>query len=238
MSKIRIYIRPSQLKDSLLISDPDIVHKIKDVLRLKSTECIYVFDGCGKEYLYFVKQVDKHSILIDKERLSRQTGPAARNITLGFPLEKEDRVDFILQKCTELGVSKFIPFICERSLKVKPSPNKISRWQRIVAEAARQSQRLWIPQISETVALKDIGQPQFDLKFVGSLNGETLTKKINKKSKNILTVVGPVGDFTENEYNLLRQKGFKAVKLSENLLRTETAAMFLAGLINYFLDEV
>ena len=238
MSKIRIYIKPEQLKDSLLISEQDTVHKIKDVLRLKSTECIYVFDGCGREYLYFVKQVNKNSILIDKERLSRETSLNTKKITLGFPLEREERIDFILQKCTELGVFKFCPFISERSLKAKPSPNKFIRWQRIAAEAARQSQRLWIPQINEPVTLEDIDQPGFDLKFVGSLSGESLTKKIKKNFKNILIVIGPVGDFTENEYNRLKQRGFKAIKLSQNLLRTETAAAFSVGLVNYFLDEV
>ncbi|MBU1112812.1 MAG: 16S rRNA (uracil(1498)-N(3))-methyltransferase [Candidatus Omnitrophica bacterium] len=237
MSKIRIYIKPGQIEDSISITDRDTTHKIKDVLRLKAQQPVYVFDGCGKEYLYSIKQLSKKSISLTKEKLLRQAASPANTVTLGFPLEKEDRVDFILQKCTELGVFRFIPFISQRSLKVKPSANKLNRWQRIIIEAARQSQRLWIPEISETLALDGIDKQGFDLKIVGSLAGQSLIKKINKAVRDVLIVIGPVGDFSQTEYKDLNHKGFKAIKLSENLLRTETAAMFSVGLINNFLNE-
>lgn len=237
MSHIRIYIKPDQISDIVKISDKALIHKIKNVLRLKRLEQIYLFDGWGKEYIYRLEEVAKKSILLKKEKLVKESPYPARRVTLGFPLEKEERVDFILQKSTELGVWKFIPFICERSLQRRSSTNKLSRWRRIIIEAARQSQRLWIPEIEETSNFKDICKRDFDLKLVGSLGGKTLDKKFDKRIKDILVIVGPVGDFSEAEYKKLKEKGFSEILLAANLLRTETAAMFAVGLINNFWDE-
>lgn len=235
MSKIRIYFPPSRIADQLKVNDRAIIHKIKDVLRLKTTEPLSVFDGCGKEYSYQVAEVTKKAILLKEGKLLRKTQPPVKKITLAFPLEKEDRVDFILQKASELGVWEFTPFICQRSIQIQPSANKLERWQRIVVEASRQSQRLWMPQINPVLDFNDLGELGFDLKLVGKLAGKQLSKKFDKTIKNVLVAVGPVGDFTDDEYKKLDSNGFQPVKLSDNLLRTETAAVFAVGLVNNFL---
>lgn len=237
MSKIRIYIHPSQIADRLKLSDKATTHKLKDVLRLKTTEEVYLFDGCGKEYSYRIEQLTKKSALLVKEKLLGQSLLPVKKVTLAFPLEREERVDLILQKCTELGVWKFLPFTCQRSIQVKPSVQKVNRWKRIVIEAARQSQRLWIPEVEESLSLSDISKGEFDLKMVGKLRGKSLTKKFDKRIKDILIAIGPVGDFSQAEYQQLETQGFYPIKLSENLLRTETAAMFAVGLINNLLNE-
>jgi len=237
MSKVRIYINSSQIADTFRISDKATIHKIKDVLRLKQSEYIYLFDGCGKEYSYHIQKVTKKSILVKKDKLLRQSQPRLKKINLAFPLEREERVDFILQKATELGVWKFIPFTCQRSIQTKPSVNKLNRWKRIVIEASRQSQRLWVPEIEDPLSLKDVSKEAFDLKLVGKLSGRRLTKKFDKKIKNVLVIIGPVGDFSEAEYEKLETQGFYPIELSENLLRTETAAIFAVGLINNLLNE-
>lgn len=235
MSKARIYIRPDEIRNSLLISDSETIHKIRDVLRLEVNEEIYVFDGCGKEYSCQISEISKKSILLTKVKLLRKSSPPAQKVTLAFPLEKENRVDFILQKAAELGVWKFIPFICRRSIQIKPSANKLERWQRIAVEAARQSRRLWTPEVDSVLDLGSLGKLSFDLKLVGELSGRRLDKKFDKKIKNILIAIGPAGDFTDGEYKELKNRSFQPIKLSDNLLRTETAAVFAVGLVNNFL---
>lgn len=237
MGKTRIYIKATDIASTLTIDDEDVIHKLRNVLRLKKDKLIYIFDGCGKEYVYSIQESTKNSILLIKEKLAVNSSIPENKITLAFPLEKEERVDFILQKATELGVWNFIPFTCKRSIPVKPSAHKINRWCRIVIEAARQSQRLWIPEIQHTKNLKDIFSLNFDLKLVGSFNGKALSKNLVKGIKDVLIVIGPVGDFSDSEYNQFKTKGFKSIKLSQNLLRTETAAVFFVGMLNHYLNE-
>lgn len=236
MSKVRIYIEPKGIRDFVEIADREIIHKVKDVLRFVEGEDIYIFDGEGKEYVYKIEAVNKNSISLRKERLEREENPPLRKVILGFPLIKEDKVDLILQKATELGVFAFAPFMCEHSLRIKPSEAKIQRWQRIVIEAARQSIRLWIPQIYGVRGVDDIVKSGYKVKLAACYEGKNLGELINSeqlKESEILVVVGPEGDFSPLEYEVLDKNGFLRLKLSSNILRVETAAIFVAGLVSY-----
>lgn len=236
MSKIRIYIEPEKVVDSLRIDDRQTLHKIKDVLRLKSSDDVYVFDGQGKEYSYRIADTAKNSFMLKKKSLVVDQPLPKQRVSLGFPILREERVDFILQKATELGVWQLIPFICERSIQQSPSKNKLLRWEKIIIEAARQSQRVWLPQLSGVVSFDEILSSNINTKVAGFIDENTLEIASLKKAEDILFVVGPVGDFTDSEYDSLKKNGFKGLQLSNNILRTETAAAFGVGLIKYFLE--
>jgi 16S rRNA (uracil1498-N3)-methyltransferase len=232
MSKIRVYIDPKEIKDELKVEEKEVVHKIKNVLRLKKEKKIYIFDGEGKEYLYKIKDIKKNYLFLIKENLIREENPSSQKLILGFPLFREEKIDFILQKCTELGVDKFCPFICERSIRKRPSSLKLKRWQKIVKEATRQSNRVWLPELDTIREFKELTKLKFSLKLVASLEANYLEGSLKEK-KEILLIVGPEGDFANHEYKILKDNNFIFFKLSPYTLRTVTAAIFSVGLIKY-----
>ena len=228
MSKPRIYIKPDQITDSIEIKDISIIHKLRNVLRCAEGEELLIFDGEGKEYTYQTIKLLKKSILIKRKALSKEKGLDGVKVTLAFPLTKEDRINFILQKATELGVTNFIPFTCERSIKLKPSESRIKRWEKIIIEACRQSGGLWLPIIDKISEFRKVLKVDVEVKLVGSIEGEHLNKILDTKNKEVFIVVGPEGDFSPQEYKDLKSNNFKFVRLSSNLLRVETACIFLS----------
>jgi len=237
MSKIRIYIEPIKIKDILSIHDKDIVRKIYNVLRLKKGQAIAVFDGEGKEYSYSISSIDKQSLIIKKEEIVRDILASDKRITLGFPLMKEEKIDFILQKATELGVFGFVPFISQRSLQSKPSLSKFARWQKITIEASRQSERVYLPVISDILPLAELVKRKYDAKFLASMEGLPLEDLSDCKKNNVLILVGPEGDFSLKEHSIFQENNFQFIKLSQNILRSETAGVFFTGLMSYLLNK-
>lgn len=237
MSKTRLYIPKEHIDNILTIKDKSLLHKIKDVLNLKKGEFIFIFDGHGNEYLYKINEIRHGYIIIAKEKDKKVNDSLNGRITLAIPLIKEQRMDFILQKATELGVWEFKPFVCERSIKNSPSTTKIKRWERIVQEAARQSQRLWIPKIEEVFPFEKIINQDFAVKLAASINGESIETTPYIEKQEILLIIGPEGDFSPAEYSALSKNDFRFIKLSDNILRVETASMFAVGLISYLLKQ-
>lgn len=237
MNLTRIYLPSSQIREEIEVKDKKIVNKIKNVLRLSKEDKLLVFDGEGKEYLFEIIQIKKDYLKIKKIALRRKIPSSLIKIFLAFPLFRKERIEFILEKATELGVDKFLPFVSQRTIMhTPPSSLYYERWRRIIIEAARQSNRVWIPSLEKTQYLEEIiKENKYDKKIVASLQGE-YNIKITKEDKNILLIVGPEGDFSEEEYKLLKEANFSFLKLSSYTLRVETAAIFLVGLIRYFID--
>ena len=236
MPKTRIYIEPREIKNLIEIEDKNIVHKIRDVLRLKEKDELYVFNGEGKEYLYEIRRAGK-KVILEKKKEEREVPLSSKKVTLGFPLLREDKIDFILQKATELGAMSFVPFISSRSLHIEPSISKIERWKRIVIESARQSGRLWVPRINNVIDFGGIIREDFSLKIAASIDGDGPRDVLDEEIKDILIIVGPEGDFSSQEYNRMREYGFKFIKLSPYILRVETAAIFAVGVIMQIIME-
>ena len=237
MAKIRIYIEPKDISDFIEIKDKGLIHKIRNVLRLGKGDSLYVFDGQGSEYQCRIEEVAKKNVSLRKEVLSESNPFPCKRIILGFPLVREEKADFILQKATELGAGGFIPFVCERSLKIKPAKQKLERWKRIITEALRQSERLWMPSISGVSDLKEIANSNYKIKLAASIRGEKLNTILDGKEEEILILVGPEGGFSPFEYSQLEENNFKFLKLSSHILRVETASIFSVGLINYIINN-
>ena len=237
MSKIRIYIQSKDINDFIEIKDNSLLHKIRNVLRLKKEDSLYLFDGQGKEYLYIIKEITRKSVLIKRQSLSENSLVRDRKIILGFPLTREDKIDSILQKATELGVGSFIPFTCERSLRVKINDKKLERWRKIISEALRQSEGLWMPTLQEVLDFQEIASIGYKVKLAASVKGEKLSSILNSQEKETFILIGPEGGFSSSEYSLLEANNFRFLKLSSHILRVETASIFSIGLINYFCDK-
>jgi len=231
MSKVRIYHKSEAVPQTVSITESGLVHKIKNVLRLRAGDEFYLFNGKGSEYLFRVTAFSRFGVDASQIRFVRFQPAAAFNITLAFAMVKENKVDFILQKSTELGVDRFMPFTCERSLKAMATAKRIGRWNKIIIEACQQSGRLWLPSLMEVVDFSSLLTSVFECKLVASLQGASSLGEFKTGIKDILVAVGPEGDFTPAEYRRLFENAFRCLRLSDNILRTETAAILAVGLL-------
>ena len=236
MSKIRVYIEPSRITDFIKISEMGVVHKVKNVLRLNEGDELFIFDGAGNEYSALIKYLQHDGITLRLGSKVRETPYPGHQIALAFPLTKEEKIDLILQKATELGATAFFPFIANRGLKVNPSEAKVERWQNIVKEACRQSERLWLPVLHPAQPLSEIVTGNYDKKIFADIAGIPVDTALPASTKNILLIVGPEGDFSPEEKTFLKDSGFMPVNIGPNILRLETAAIFITGLTSYFLE--
>ena len=162
------------------------------------------------------------------------------NVTLVQSLVKEQKMDYILQKMTELGVNKIIPYQAERSIvKLNDKVNKkIDRWQTIIKEASEQSKRTVIPTVTNAISLKELEEIEgYDYKFIATVNEkqQNLKKVLSKieKGATMIIVVGPEGGFTCLEEDRLMKKGFIPISLGKSVLRTETAGLFFMSVVRF-----
>ncbi len=197
-------------------------------IEVVSNEVLYLAEITSISPLVMAKKLDKITNSINK-----------LNITIAQSLVKEQKMDYILQKGTELGASEFIPVITERSI-VKlndKEAKKMDRWNTIVKEASEQSKRLDIPKVLNPCNIKELAKSDYDYKILCSVN--EVSKSIKTVLSNIsisdriLVVVGPEGGFTNDEEQELINNGFISVSLGDRVLRTETASLFVLSIINY-----
>lgn len=238
MSKVRIYVEQSEVSDFIALTEKSVIHKLKTVLRFKNGDKLRIFNGKGKEYSCRIEDLGRKKIILKKEIILVERKAPQKELVLGFPVMRESKIDFILQKATEVGVSRFIPFTCERSLKLKQTERKNSRWLKIILEAVRQSDRLWIPKIDSILDFSRIISLKYENKIAGGIKSKNTLDKINMKNSDILFMVGPEGDFSSEEYEQLKARDFDFITLSKNILKTETAAIFGCGLLSYYFDLI
>lgn len=162
-------------------------------------------------------------------------------VTIAQSLVKEQKMDLILQKSCELGVSEIIPINATRSVVKldKKEDKKIVRWNKILKEASEQSKRIVIPKVTEIMNINDLAKTEYDLKILCTVNElSTSLKNVLSKDLNnlkILLVIGPEGGFTDNEEKILIENGFISTSFGSRVLRTETASLYALSIINYIL---
>ena len=231
------YFAKEKINDKLILYDSDI-HHIKNVMRGRINDKIeVVFDNIV--YLCNIDNMDPLSLSI----LSKTTEDKEMNIelTIAVSLVNEQKMDLILQKLTELGVSKIIPIKTERSivkLDDKKESKKIQRWQTICKEACEQSKRTKLPKVENIMSLSELSNIEANLKLICSLNDKTKPLKdyLNNKTKSIIFVIGPEGGFTPKEETFLIDGGYLPVSLGKRVMRVETATIYVASIINYICE--
>lgn len=239
MTKIRLYLPPQEIKRFIALEKRGSLHKLKNVLRLKKNQKIYIFDGNGKEWECKIEEITQKKITINRIKKYQEVPATNQKLSLGFPLIQEKKIDFILQKATELGITEFIPYHSSRTksrVTLQGDPTRIKRWEKIIIEACRQSEHLWIPNINHPTDLKHLFKQDFDLKLIALPNKNDKIITLKNKPKKILCVVGPEGGFSNEELAGFKKHNFSPINLSENILRTETAAIFVSGLIKYLIQ--
>lgn len=227
------YFAKEKINNYFLLNDDDLYH-IKTVMRMNTNDKIEVVYE-EKLYICLVDLQTMHFEIIKTE----ESNQANQNITLILPLLKEQKMDFVLQKATELGISEIIPIITERSvvkLDNKSFLKKKERWVKICKEASEQSKRLTIPIINDLKKIQDLKD----------MDGVKLLCSTTEKDKNIkfflqtshiydklLVAVGPEGGFTSKEEETFVQSGFNKVSLGKRIMRVETVPIFILSILNY-----
>jgi len=220
------------------------------VLRIKPGELIQIFDGIGHRYISkVIKSCRKEvSVEILKEEVYSAESPLSIILAQGVP--KGEKMDFIIQKSTELGVKKIIPLISERS-QIRYTA-KAERWRKIAASASQQSGRGEIPEIESPISLSEFLKPPILPLTKGGKGGllriifseEEKKQNLKKVLKNfqditnIIILIGPEGGFSPAELTLATNGGFTPASLGPRILRTETAAITAISIIQYELGDM
>jgi 16S rRNA (uracil1498-N3)-methyltransferase len=212
-------------------------HQMRQVLRMGvGDRVVVVVDGAGYEVEAELVQVDKKGVTAVTIQKRPITTEPTSHLTLYQSLLKRDNFEWILQKGTEIGVSRFVPLISERT--VAHPPKKLERWQRIVTEAAEQSGRGCIPEIVPAIKLTDVltaWQPdQSGLMPWVAADSVTIGSALTVTEPVEVTVsvfIGPEGGWTDDEVANGRSAGLIPVTLGKRILRAETAAIVAAALV-------
>ena len=236
----RFFISPEQVSGLQIILAGEDVRHIVLVLRMKIGEELLLCDGLGTEYSARITQVGKSEITAEITGQSKRE-PRYPSILLGQGLPKSDKMDWIAQKATELGVATIVPIVTERTIvKVRDEEKRVSRWQKIAREAAMQSNRPDIPQVHALVPLTEFlrtlhSEPGTLLLFPWEEGTQPLKDVLRERRdiKKIIVLIGPEGGFSAKEAELAKGKGFHLVSLGRNILRTETAAIAALSMIGY-----
>ncbi|MBS6043335.1 16S rRNA (uracil(1498)-N(3))-methyltransferase [Clostridium baratii] len=224
----------------------DVKHIYK-VLRLQEGEKVVLNDCNGNEYLARIKDVSKTEVNLDIIEKLELNNESDIEIVLFQGMPKAQKMDLIVQKGTELGISKFIPLITERvDVKLKGDFKKLDRLNRIALEACKQSKRSIIPEVLNPITLEELikDMRDFDLIIVPYENKEdygikSLIKDIDRENiKRIGIVVGPEGGFEEDEISKLKEEGAHIITLGKRILRTETAGFVATSLLQYELGDL
>ncbi len=208
--------------------DEDNGHYVRTVLRLKQNSQIILFNGQGGEYVCTVIEVCRKSVLVAVEQWINRTVESPLRVTLGLGISRGDRMDLVVQKAVELGVTHITPLLTERCVvqfKGEKKPQRLVHWQKIVQHAAEQSGRTCVPELLEIELFHNWLTKQEGLKvFLDPYANTTLTE-LKPESMKVTLLTGPEGGFSDQERDLARASGFEPVRLGARILRTETASL-------------
>ena len=221
--------------DEYLLSSDDIYH-IEKVMRMKLNDKIEIVDN-RKTFLCKIVSFNPVKAKIIEE--IKEDNENSKKIILVQSLVNETKMDYVLQKSTELGMTNFYAYKAHNSVikENDKKDKKLMRWQKIVKEAAEQSKRNIIPKVENIIDIEELCSQKGDLKLLLTVNEKTKNiKKVLKehqKYDTIIIVVGPEGGFTPQEEEKLIQNGYISTSLGKRVLRSETSSMVAIAMINY-----
>ena len=241
------YVKNEQVNDKIIrIIGPDVNH-IKNVLRYQVNDTLEVCDQSQTRYYTKIDAMSAEEIVLKILETAQNSTEAKVKIDLYQGLPKSDKMDFIVQKGTELGVSTFIPVLTDRvivKIDEKNGAKKVERWSKIAEEAAKQSGRQLIPTVENIMKLENFVEnlSKYDIVIVPyECEKESTLKNVLENTGNnvesIAVVIGPEGGFSEKDIAILEKiPSVKKVSLGKRILRTETAGIAAVAMILYQYD--
>jgi 16S rRNA (uracil1498-N3)-methyltransferase len=244
----RYFVNKKADEDCFFIDEEDRHHIVK-VMRMQIGDQIICVDPEGRQAICRLAEITDESVVADVVQWIEAIPELPIFITIASGLPKGDKLEWIIQKGTELGAHQFLPFSAARSVvkwDEKKAAKKIDRWKKIAKEAAEQSHRAVMPKIVSPMSFKALMgiSKDFDYKLAAfeeeSRNGEisvfSSTLQQMKKGESLLLVFGPEGGLADEEVQQLRNYGFGLCGLGPRILRTETAPLYSLAAISYHFE--
>ena len=233
MSNIRLYFSKSLSNNLTDTLDKSQSHYVNKVMRVKENEIFSLFNSSG-EWEAKILNISKGIVEFNVTKQLRQK-ENSKELWLAFSPIKSNYFNFMIQKATELGVTKFIPIIFDRTIVRKINKERL---EKVIIEASEQSNRIDVPDIEDPKSLDDfLNNNKVDLIFT-DLNSENTKIDLKKVTdKPTCVIIGPEGDFSEEERaKILKFSGVQPLKINENILRSETAVISAISIIKYAIN--
>ena len=233
MSNIRLYFSKSLSNNLTDTLDKSQSHYVNKVMRIKQNEVFSLFNSSG-EWEAKILNISKGIVQFNVTKQLRQK-ENFKELWLAFSPIKSNYFNFMIQKATELGVTKFIPIIFDRTIVRKINKQRL---EKVIIEASEQSNRINFPDIEEPKSLDDfLTNNKVDLIFT-DLKSKNTKIDLNKVTDNpTCVIIGPEGDFSEEERaKILKFNGVQSLKINENILRSETAVISAVSIIKYVIN--
>lgn len=239
----RFYTEKIELENKKAYILGDDVKHMKKVLRLQTGDKVVVCDYKNKDYICSIASFEQDLAELDIEEIKENFTEPPVSITIYQGLPKSDKLDYIIQKCVEIGVVKIVPVATKRSVvKISDSEKKRIRWQKVADEAAKQCGRGIRVEVSNVLSFKEAISSVDDetiklIPYENEKNTSIKTVLKDNKLKKIAVFIGPEGGFDDAEVEFAKKCGFNCVTLGPRILRTETAPIAVASVCMYELGD-
>ncbi len=225
--------QPMNPGDSLMLGDNNVQHLAR-TLRMRAGDQVLLFNGEGQEFLATAIAVDKRSMQVHIDSSETPNRDSALQIHIGQSLSRGERMDYAIQKATELGMARMTPLFserCEVKLNSERQDKRLRHWQQVAISACEQSLRCTVPQLDAPEALEHwVGSVNADLKLVLHHHSACPLGDLPRPGS-IALLIGPEGGLTEAEVQLAMANGFQPVALGPRVLRTETAPVVAQAIL-------
>jgi len=230
----RFYASIQQFQAKTVVLNLEETRHLRDVLRLKETAVVQVFDGAGREFLCEIQKIEKKETVL---KIIEETTPPAPesnlNLILAVGLLKGEKFDLVVQKAVELGVTSLIPLKAKRAdVRLKDADKRLERWRKIALEAAKQSGRAKLMTIEKPLEFKNFIETANGTRILFAERGGARFSDI-KETRKITAAIGAEGGWEDAEVEAAREKEFQIVTFKGRILRAETATISIAVILQH-----
>jgi len=241
----RYFVAPEQLKQDQIVIMGDDVHHLKNVMRCQPGDEIICCAGEGEDHLAEIELITAKEVIARVKKTFPSIGEPNVHVTVAQSIPKGDKWEWVLQKGTEIGAVRFVPFISERTIvkiDARKQDKKVERWRKIAKEAAEQAHRGRIPEVSAPLTWTEMlaKAKQAETAWICYEKGGKPLKAVWKEAlaRDIFLIVGPEGGFTEREVAEALEAGIQPITLGPRILRTETAPLVALTSILFASDDL
>lgn len=237
----RYFVEPSKIKLPFVYIDGDDYHHIVNVMRMKIGTKVFISNQIDS-WIAVITDISKSMVTLEVETILNETKELPFNVTIAHGLVRKEKIEEVIDYICELGASKYIPVVMERSIvKVNQEQlkKKNQRYLKIAKEAAEQSHRLKIMDVEDVIQFKDLLalKQNYDLclyAYEQSRADDSLKRLLqSRKYQNVLILVGPEGGISLNEVEMLKKAGFLPISLGPRILRTQVAPIYIMSALSY-----
>jgi len=241
--RLHCFAEPERWDEQGVVLSPGESHHLVRVLRMKAGDRVSVLDGCGRTARAVLADASKNGVSLEFQSVTSTPSPRPR-IMLVQALIKNNRMDWVIQKMVELGVAELYPFLADRSeIKIEQArkESRRTRMKTIAMSALKQSGHAWLPAIHEPISLEQSLEqlPANARIFYGSIEAPSvpfrnaLRQSDQATPESVALIIGPVGDLSAREYDLLHESKAQPVSLGKQILRVETASLYMISAVRY-----